>query len=86
MHVVGVGERYFPLITVSSDQYEMVKKQGDILAPFAQRRKVKPNHIESVEQIFPEGSLVGHLLEVFLGSGNHSDIQQDGSVAANSFN
>ena len=41
---------------------QRVPKVRDVLASFAQRRKMDLNYIEAVKQVFPEPTLLHHLL------------------------
>src|SRR3954466_14966776 len=61
---------------------EEVGQDGDVLAALAQRRQHQRQHVEAVVQVLAEIALGDHLLEIFLGPGNHAHVDVDRLAAA----
>src|SRR5580698_4089877 len=52
----------------------MLDENWNIIGAIAQRRKIDLHDIESIEQIFPEGSLLDHFADIATGGGDHAHI------------
>src|SRR6266568_4950399 len=61
---------------------EMAGQQRNVLAPLAQRRQAQADHVEAVEQIFPEQALAHPLLEVLVRRGDDADAGTNRLMAA----
>ena len=61
---------------------EGVRKQDDILSPFSQGRHFDGEHIEAEIEVLPEGALGHHVGEMFVGRGDHADVDGHRGVRA----
>ena len=61
---------------------EMGDQEGDVLATFTQAREIEPYDVDSIVQIFPEATILYHLIQVAVGGGHHPDVHLEGVAAA----
>ena len=64
---------------------KVLEQQQGIFAALAQRGDAQRGNVQAVIQVGAEAALVGGLTEVFLGRGDHPDIQRDQLVTAKAF-
>ena len=55
----------------------MARQDGNVLTTFAQAGQTDPDHIEAVEQIFAEQSLLDARLEILVRRGNDANVGPD---------
>ena len=67
-------------ISAGEFRQEKVGQRGNVLRVFAQRGDVKGNHVQAVEEVFAEVSLLNFVFQVLVGGGNDANI--DGEVVA----
>ena len=60
----------------------MTRQHRDVFAPLTQRRQAQANHVQTVKQVFTEGTFLHPLFQVLMGGCNHPHIGFDGAVAA----
>ena len=56
---------------------------GHVLRVVAERRDLQPDHVEAVEQIFPERTLLHAQLQVLVRGGNDTHVGLDSAMPAN---
>ncbi len=61
---------------------EEVRQRHDLVAPLAQRRHGRLDHLEAVVEVFAELAAQHHLLEVAVGGGDDAHVDVDLLVAA----
>ena len=77
--------QYFMLLIFCIERMEKLRCQRyDVLPPFPQRRNVDMDDVEPVIQITPEPSLLHHVPQIPVRSGNKTDINVDRPGSANS--
>src|ERR1043166_552971 len=72
--------KLFGFLTVSLRKMlvEILNEQRHILKPIAQRRQLKRNHVEAVEEIRPELALIDLHFQSFVGRRNRSEERRVG--------
>ena len=79
----GVGDAFWLDAQLDgADGQEVAREHGHVFAPFAQCRQTQADHVQAVEQVFPERALAHALLQVLVGGGDHTHIGLDGGMPA----
>src|SRR5262245_54421331 len=53
---------------------KVARKDRNILFAVAERRNVKGNYVQAIEEVLPEGSASDFLVEVFVGGGDDAHV------------
>ena len=57
---------------------EMIGQQAHVFDPLPQRRHMKRDHIQAVEQIFAEIAALDFLFQILVGGGDHAHVHLNG--------
>ena len=60
----------------------MVEQDRNVLAPFAQRRKLNLDRVQAEEQVLAESFFVGELVGRYVGRGDHAHVDRNRLVGA----
>ena len=66
------------LILVAVLVQEVLYEQRNVVLPVAQRRQADRDHVQAVEQVFPELAVLHHLPQIEIRRGNDARINLDG--------
>ncbi len=80
--LLGIGFAQRGAVALGGGQGEVAEQGQDVFAALAQGGDAQGGDIEPVVEVGAEAALVGGLAQVFLGGGDHPDIQGDLLVGA----
>src|SRR6516162_6682582 len=71
-----------PVFLGAEPREEMAKQMGNILAPRAQRRDRQRQHVQTIEQVFPEMAAFDAIQQFAIGRRNDANVDLDWFAAA----